>query len=167
MSEKKAKLYVAIVFFYFGCLFIFIINTDWYLTFFNIYLFLREQERERSWVGEGQGQRQRQRIRSGLQALNCQHRAQCWARTPQPWNHDLSPSWTLNQLSHPGAPILNDWEVLVKVHADFCILPFAPPPYLFINFQMILFGWENFQYFWSRSFRIILPHNPPGKCFKS
>ena len=47
----------------------------------------------------------RHRIKSRLQALNCQHRAWCKAQTHEPWDHDLSRSQTLNQLSHPGAPL--------------------------------------------------------------
>ena len=55
----------------------------------------------------GEGQRGRHRIWSRLQALSCWHRAQCWARTHELWDHDLSWSQTLNLLNHPGAPILN------------------------------------------------------------
>ena len=33
-----------------------------------------------------------------------EHRAQCGARTHEPWDHDLSRSWTLNRLNYPGAP---------------------------------------------------------------
>ena len=70
--------------------------------FLNVYLFLRQREtkHERGRVRE----RGRHRIRSRLQALSCQHRARCRARTHGPWNHDLSQSQTLNQLNHPGAP---------------------------------------------------------------
>ena len=40
------------------------------------------------------------------QALRCQHRAQRGARTHELWDHNLSRNqeWTLNQLSHQGAP---------------------------------------------------------------
>ena len=58
---------------------------------------------EESGTGRERG---RHRIWSRLQALSCQHRAWCGARTHKPWDHDLSRSWTLNQLSHPGAPHL-------------------------------------------------------------
>ena len=54
--------------------------------------------------GEVGRERRRHRIRSRLQALSCQHRAWCGARSPKPWDRDLSRSWTLNQLSHAGAP---------------------------------------------------------------
>ena len=76
------------------------------------YLFLRK--RDRAWVGRGR-ERGRHRIRSRLQALSCQHRAQCGARTHELWDHDLSWSWTLNQLSHPGAPII--WTLYPRVVA--------------------------------------------------
>ena len=32
------------------------------------------------------------------------HSAWRWARTHEPWDHDLSQSRTLNRLSHPGTP---------------------------------------------------------------
>ena len=69
----------------------------------------REREREREKVHK-QGrsrERGRHRIRSWLQALSCQHRAEHGARTQEERDHDLSSSRTLNQLSHPGAPSLN------------------------------------------------------------
>ena len=53
--------------------------------FFNVYLFIFE--RDRVWVGEA-----------------LLHRAWCGARTHKPWDHDLSWSWILNWLSHPGTP---------------------------------------------------------------
>ena len=36
-------------------------------------------------------------------SLSCQHRAWHGAQTPEPQDHDLSQSQTLNRLSHPGA----------------------------------------------------------------
>ena len=38
------------------------------------------------------------------QALCWQQRTQCRAWTHEMWDHDLSWSWMLNWLSHPGAP---------------------------------------------------------------
>ena len=61
-------------------------------------------ERDRVQVGEGQRARGTHRFRSKLQALSCQHRAWRGARIHEPWDHDLSWRWTLNQLRHPGAP---------------------------------------------------------------
>ena len=73
-----------------------------------IYFWQRERERERETEYQAGGRRGRargrHRIRSRLQALSCQHRARRRARTHRPWDHDLSRSWTLNPLSHPGAP---------------------------------------------------------------
>ena len=68
---------------------------------FNVYF---EGERDREWAGEGQRERGRRRIWSRLQALSCWHRAWRGARTQEPWDHDLSWSQMLNQLSHPGVP---------------------------------------------------------------
>ena len=65
-----------------------------------MFIFETEREHERGRVRE----RGRHRIRSRLQALSCQHRARCGARTHKPRDHDLSGSGTLNRLSHPGTP---------------------------------------------------------------
>ena len=58
-------------------------------------LFLRETER-------GQGSEREPQNPSRLQALSCQHRARCGARTHGPRDHDPSRSWRLNRRSHPG-----------------------------------------------------------------
>ena len=50
----------------------------------------RERDGDRTW--------------NRLQALSCQHRAPGRAWTQEPRDHDLSRSWMLNRLSHPGAP---------------------------------------------------------------
>ena len=70
--------------------------------FLTFYLFLRqgETQHEQGRVRE----RGRHRIWNRLQALSCQHRARCGARTHGPRDHDLSRSQTPNWLSHPGAP---------------------------------------------------------------
>ena len=70
-----------------------------FFKFLNI-LFILERERE----SRGGAERGRHRIWNRLQAPSCQHRAQCGARTHRLWDHDLSRSWALNRLSHPGAP---------------------------------------------------------------
>ena len=71
--------------------------------FFNVYFW----ERDRVWAGGGDRERERgrHRIWSRLQALSCQHRGRRGAQTHGPQDHDLRWSQTLNQLSHPGAPI--------------------------------------------------------------
>ena len=78
--------------------------------FFNVCLFLRDStcadmsrrgaDRER----ERERERGRHRIWSRLQVLNCRHRARHGAQTHGPQDHDLSRSWTLSRLSHPGTP---------------------------------------------------------------
>ena len=55
--------------------------------------------------GGAEREGERHRIQSRLQALSCQHRARCGARTHRLWDHDLSQSRTPNRLSHPGAPL--------------------------------------------------------------
>ena len=69
-------------------------------TLFFFLMFIFETETEREW-GRGRG---RHRVQSRLQALSCQHRARCGARTHERRDHDLSRSRRLNRLSHPGAP---------------------------------------------------------------
>ena len=68
--------------------------------FYLFIYFLRQRETERE-QGKGRG---RHRIWSRLQALSCQHRAQCGAWTHRLWDRDLSRSRTLNRRSHPGTP---------------------------------------------------------------
>ena len=71
-----------------------------------IYFWERQREREReSKQGRGR-ERGRYRIWSRLQALGCQHRAQCRAQTHKLWDHDPSQCQLFNQLSHPGTPSL-------------------------------------------------------------
>ena len=67
-----------------------------------IYFWERETDRqtEHEW-GRGR-ERGRHRNRGRLQALSCQHRAWREAWTHKQWDHDLSRSRMLNQLSHPG-----------------------------------------------------------------
>ena len=84
-----------------------------YLFDLFIYLFLTFiyfWDRDRAWTGEGQ--RGRHRIWNRLQALSCQHRARRGAQTHGPWDHDLSQSWLLNWLSHPGAPSFSTFKNL-------------------------------------------------------
>ena len=71
------------------------------VVFLTKYLFLRERERAHVLVAERGGEH---RIWSRLQAQNCHHRAPCGVQTHKPWDHNLRWSWTLNWLSHPGAP---------------------------------------------------------------
>ena len=77
--------------------------------FFNIY-FLRVRERQST--SRAGAERGRHRIGSRLQALSCQHRARHGARIHKVWDPDPSQSWSLNRLSHPGAPLL---ELLFKI----------------------------------------------------
>ena len=78
--------------------------------FFKVYLSLREREREREsehahmHASGGGAEREGDIIWRRLQALSCQHRAKCGAQTHKLWDHALSLSGTLNQLSYPGAP---------------------------------------------------------------
>ena len=86
-----------------------------FLLFFNVYFWKRETETE---CEQGRSREiGKHRIRNRLQALSRQHRARCGAHTHKPWDQDLSQSWTLNQLSHPGAPLSGlSWA---------CILPWV------------------------------------------
>ena len=54
------------------------ISIYYYYYYFNVYLFLREGETTECELGRGR-ERGRHRIRRRLQALSCQHRAQCRA----------------------------------------------------------------------------------------
>ena len=78
-----------------------------------MFIFQRERERGRVWAGRCR-ERGRHRTWSRFQALSCQHRAQCEAWTHEPQDHDLSPSLTLNQLSHRGT------THLFFIHSSIC-----------------------------------------------
>ena len=71
-----------------------------------MFIFIFERERERQGMSERGSERKRktQNLKR-LQALSCQHQAQRGARTHMLWDHDLSRSWLLSWLSHPGAPV--------------------------------------------------------------
>ena len=65
---------------------------------------MSEWETEHEW-GRGR-ERGRHGTWSRLQALSCQPRSWRGARTHEQWDHDLSRSWRLKRLSHPGAPYI-------------------------------------------------------------
>ena len=71
-----------------------------------IYFWHREHEQARG------RERGRHRIRSRLQALSCQHRARHEAQTHELWDHDLSWSQALNQLSCPGTPGIKNFKAV-------------------------------------------------------
>ena len=78
---------------------------SWKKKFFLLMFTFLKAERDRAWASPERGrERGWQRIRSSLRALSCQHRAQHGAQTHEQWDHGLSWSQMLNQLSHPGAP---------------------------------------------------------------
>ena len=82
---------------------------------FLILIYFWERERERQSVSRGGAETEGHRIQSRLQALSCQHKARHGAQTHKLWDHDLSSSRTLNQLSHPGAPVT--WNI-VSIYED-------------------------------------------------
>ena len=85
-----------------------------FLKFLCLFLFESETEHEQ---GRGR-ERGKHWIRSRLQALSCQHRAWFGFWPQEPWDHDLSRSWKLNQLSHPGAPL---FCYFLAFFSSFCV----------------------------------------------
>ena len=80
-----------------------LLESPFFFFFFNFFLmFIYLWETEWEW-GRGR-EREGDRIWSRLQTLSCQHRARHGTQTHELWDHDLSQSRMLNQLSHPGAP---------------------------------------------------------------
>ena len=73
---------------------------------FLMFIYFWEGERDRAWVWERQRERETQNLR---QAPGSKLSAQSlmWGWNQEPWDHDLSWSRMLNQLSHPGAPKLH------------------------------------------------------------
>ena len=74
-----------------------------------MFVYFWERERQTECKHDRGRERGRHRIRSRLQVLSCQHKAQRKALTHEPWDHDLSPSQMLNRLSHPGASFKNNF----------------------------------------------------------
>ena len=64
---------------------------------------MRERESEWARAGEGQRERKTQNLKQAP-GSRCQHRARCGVWSHKPRDHDLSWSWILNQVSHPGTP---------------------------------------------------------------
>ena len=80
----------------------------WITFYFNFLMFISFWERERETELKSERGREREKERHGiwgrLQALSCEHRTWCVARTHGLRDYDLSWSWMFNQPSHPGAP---------------------------------------------------------------
>ena len=70
-----------------------------FVLFWNIYLFLRDRKS----ISRGRAKREGDRVSKTGSVLSVQ--SPILARTQEPWEHDLSWSWLLNWLSHPGAPV--------------------------------------------------------------
>ena len=66
-------------------------------------IYFCKRERDRAQAGEGQREQETQNLKQ-FQAPSCWHRAQRGAQTHELRDHNLSGSWVLNQLSHPGTP---------------------------------------------------------------
>ena len=106
-----------LAYFLFVSLFIYL-----FFKFLKMFYFIFERESTRSQAGQrGKREKGRHRIRSKLQALSCQHRAQCRAWTHELQDHDLSQSRSLDQLSHPGT--LSMWFLISRswVQALHCV----------------------------------------------
>ena len=110
-----------------------------FLMFFN--LSLRQTEHEQ---GRGR-ERGRDRIWSRLQALSCQHRVWCGARTNRVWDHDLSWSRTINRLSHPGAPFISPF--LIGVYLSFNFLNHLEP-WAILNLSLWFLCQANCCFIW-------------------
>ena len=118
----------------------------WKRIFLNYLFIIWEIECE--W-GRGKD-RGRHRIRSRLQALGGQHRAQCSARTHGSWDRDLSRSLMLNRLSHPGT--LEKFFGLDQFDHNF---PFPKQAVLF-SLYVLHFNsswiWLFFSFSWNNTF---------------
>ena len=93
-----------------------------------IYSWERDRQTEHEWARGRERERGRHRIPGRLQALSYQHRARSEARTHEPWDHDLSWSWTLNRLSHPGPPKLCHFYLTLSLYIiNYQFLLILPP----------------------------------------
>ena len=75
------------------------------------------------------------RIWNRLQALACQHRAWHGARTPGLRDYDLSWSWTLKRLSHPGAPSVATFKFYLQLLADSSLPPVHSVIFSFLRWE--------------------------------
>ena len=66
-------------------------------------MFINFWQRDRAWAGEQQRERETQNPK---QAPGSELESQMQGWNSELWDHDLSWSWMLNWLSHPGAPII-------------------------------------------------------------
>ena len=94
--------------------------------FFNFFLpciYFWETERDRAWVGEGQRERETEsEAGSRLRAVSTEP-DRTWTHRLR--DHDLSQSWMLNRLSHPGAPTFCLF-LISRQHAPLVLpLPFS------------------------------------------
>ena len=82
-------------------------NLTWSFYFLIFLMCIFEREWARASISRGRTEREEDTgSEAGSRLLSCQHRARCGARTHELWDHDLSLSWMLNELSHPSAPYL-------------------------------------------------------------
>ena len=72
-------------------------------------MFIFERDRDKVQVGEGR-ERRRYRIQSRLQALSCQHRAQCRAGTHELMNCDITTSAEVRASPEPPR---HPWRSLI------------------------------------------------------
>ena len=91
------------------------LNSVYFFFLILLVFIIFERERERVRAGEGQRETHTRRIRSRLQALSCQHGARCGAWTHELQDHDLSRTWSLNWLSHPGARYFLNMQMNVNI----------------------------------------------------
>ena len=96
-------------------------------------------ERGRLQAGKGR-ERGRDRIGSRLQALSCQHRASHGAWTHEPWDQDLSRSWRLNWLSHPGTPSV---QLLISAQVMMSLFLGSSQPHFGLCTDSMEFAWDS------------------------
>ena len=87
-------------------------------------MFIYFWEKDRAQAGEGR-EKGRHRMRSGLQALSCQHTVQHGAWTHKQWDHDLSQSQTLNWAPQPSLIVVFICISLMMIdveHLSVCLL---------------------------------------------
>ena len=97
-------------------------------------MFIFERESERARAGEGQREKETQNLK---QAPGSELSAQSPARGPR--GHDLSQSRMLNQMSHPGTPIVHFLNSQIVFHCGHSIT--SLPIHLLIYFRVMSSFW--------------------------
>ena len=120
-----------------------------FIFFFKIlFIYLRERQRQRQRTHSREHNQDGRAEGEGEAGWLAPHWAGSLAQCliPGPWDHDLNWRQTLNQLSHPGAPVLHFslFEKYLTIQIQLQIVQFFIILTNFSFFQYYLINWQLF-----------------------